>query len=90
MPDFQDILYQKHERIRGAAWITINRPKAMNSFTGQTLTEMAEAVADAGSDPEVGVIVLTGAGDRAFCAGGDVRLAPDWNWVEPATALRRG
>ena len=59
--------------MRGAAWITINRPKAMNSFTGHTLTEMAEAVADASSDPEVGVIVLTGAGDRAFCAGGDVR-----------------
>ena len=38
MPDFQDILYEKHERVRGAAWITINRPKAMNSFTGQTLT----------------------------------------------------
>ena len=73
MPDFQDIIYEKHQRIRGAAWITINRPKAMNSFTGQTLTEMAEAVADAGADPEVGVIVLTGAGDRAFCAGGDVR-----------------
>ncbi len=73
MPDFQDILYEKHGRVRGAAWITINRPEAMNSFTGQTLTEMAEAVADASADPEVGVIVLTGAGDKAFCAGGDVR-----------------
>ncbi|MDO8616064.1 MAG: enoyl-CoA hydratase-related protein [Dehalococcoidia bacterium] len=73
MPDFQDILYQKHHRVRGAAWITINRPDVMNSFTGRTLTEMRSAVDDAGGDPAVGVIVITGAGDRAFCAGGDVR-----------------
>ena len=73
MADFEDILYEKHSRVRGAAWITINRPQAMNSFTGQTLTEMREAVEDASNDPEVGVIVLTGTGDRAFCAGGDVR-----------------
>jgi len=68
-----DILYAKHGRVRGAAWITINRPDVMNSFTGQTLEEMRAAVADAGADPEVGVLVITGAGDRAFCAGGDVR-----------------
>ena len=47
MPDFQDILFQKHQRVRGAAWITINRPDVMNSFTGRTLTEMREAVQDA-------------------------------------------
>ncbi len=73
MPESQDILYDKHHRVRGAAWITIDRPQAMNSFTGDTLTEMRHAVQDACSDPEVGVIVITGAGDRAFCAGGDVR-----------------
>ena len=73
MADFQDILYDKHQRVRGAAWITINRPQAMNSFTGDTLTEMAQAMDDASSDPEIGVIVITGAGDRAFCPGGDVR-----------------
>ena len=73
MPDFQDVLFQKHHRVRGAAWITINRPQVMNAFTGQTLTEMRHAVDDACADPEVGVIVLTGAGDRAFCAGGDLR-----------------
>jgi 2-ketocyclohexanecarboxyl-CoA hydrolase len=70
---FQDILFQKHHRVQGVAWITINRPDVMNSFTGQTLTEMREAVDDACVDPEVGVIVITGAGERAFCAGGDVR-----------------
>ena len=73
MSEFQDIDFQKHHRVRGAAWITINRPDVMNSFTGQTLTEMRQAVEDACADPEVGVIVITGAGERAFCAGGDVR-----------------
>ncbi len=71
--EFTDIIYQKHHRVRGAAWITINRPQAMNSFTGHTLEEMAQAVEDANNDPEIGVIVITGAGSRAFCAGGDVR-----------------
>jgi 2-ketocyclohexanecarboxyl-CoA hydrolase len=73
MPDFEHVLYQKHHRVRGAARITINRPDVMNAFTGQTLTEMRQAVEDACADREVGVIVITGAGDRAFCAGGDVR-----------------
>ena len=73
MSDFQDILYEKHHRVRGAAWVTINRPQRMNSFTGQTLVEMHQAVDDACDDPDVGVIVITGTGDRAFCAGGDLR-----------------
>jgi len=73
MPDFSDIHYEKHHRVRGAAWVTINRPDVMNAFTGHTLTEMKQAVEDACADAEIGVIVITGAGDRAFCAGGDVR-----------------
>src|SRR4030065_478569 len=76
--EFQDIIYQKHHRVRGAAWVTINRPQVMNAFTGDTLAEMRQAVDDACADPEVGVIVITGAGDRAFCAGGDVRWLPAW------------
>src|SRR6266511_3094644 len=63
MPNFSDIIYTKHHRVRGAAWITINRPDVMNSFTGRTLTEMREAVRDAGTDDSVGVLVITGAGD---------------------------
>ena len=73
MPEFKEILFQKHDRVQGAAWITINRPDVMNSFTGDTLSEMREAVEDSCADPKVGVIVITGAGERAFCAGGDVR-----------------
>lgn len=70
---FTDIKYEKHHQVPGAAWITINRPDVMNAFTGETLEQMKWAVQDANEDPEIGVIVLTGAGDRAFCAGGDVR-----------------
>jgi len=72
-PDFKDIIYEKHHRVQGAAWITINRPQVMNSFTGVTLTEIRQAVEDANADDSVGVLVLTGAGDKAFCAGGDVK-----------------
>jgi len=71
--DLKDIIYQKHHRVPGAAWITINRPQVMNAFTGETLAEMKQAVDDANADDSVGVIVITGAGDRAFCAGGDVK-----------------
>ncbi|MCI0832892.1 MAG: 1,4-dihydroxy-2-naphthoyl-CoA synthase, partial [Chloroflexi bacterium] len=61
MADYSDILYEKHHRVRGAAWLTINRPDAMNSFTGETLDEMRAAMDDANADPEVGVVVITGA-----------------------------
>jgi 2-ketocyclohexanecarboxyl-CoA hydrolase len=71
--EFHDIIYQKHHRVQGAAWVTINRPEVMNSFTGQTLAEIKDAVIDANCDESVGVIVITGAGERAFCAGGDIK-----------------
>src|SRR5579875_503956 len=54
------------------ATVTINRPEKLNAFTPATLWEMIDAVNRAGSDRSVGVIVLTGAGDRAFCVGGDM------------------
>lgn len=55
----------------GVATITIDRPKVMNAFRGQTCEELLHAIGRAGWDNQVGVIVLTGAGDRAFCTGGD-------------------
>src|SRR3972149_919399 len=73
MTDFTDIIYQKHHRVRGAAWITINRPEGMNAFTGHTLTEMRQAVEDACADAEPGAIGITAAGSRACCAGGGGR-----------------
>lgn len=66
---YQDIIYEKRDQV---ARITINRPKQYNAFTGDTLKELTLAFEDASSDGEVGVVVLTGAGDKAFSAGGDV------------------
>jgi 2-ketocyclohexanecarboxyl-CoA hydrolase len=66
--DYQDILYE----VRGAAaWITINRPDKYNAFRGVTCEELIQAVQRAGWDKAIAAIVLTGAGDRAFCTGGD-------------------
>lgn len=66
--EFQDILYTK---AAGVARITINREKVMNAFRAETVEEMLLAFRDADNDPEVGAIVLAGAGERAFCTGGD-------------------
>jgi 1,4-dihydroxy-2-naphthoyl-CoA synthase len=55
----------------GIATITINRPDKYNAFRGQTCEELIHALQSAGSDRSVAVIVLTGAGDKAFCTGGD-------------------
>ncbi|KPU99501.1 1,4-dihydroxy-6-naphthoate synthase [Variovorax paradoxus] len=54
------------------ATITINRPKQLNAFTGDNIVEMQRLLDVAANDRKVGVIVLTGTGDRAFCVGGDV------------------
>jgi naphthoate synthase/2-ketocyclohexanecarboxyl-CoA hydrolase len=67
---YEDILYEVAD---GRATITINRPERLNAFRGQTMLELCEAFEAAADDEAVGVIVFTGAGDRAFCAGGDVR-----------------
>jgi naphthoate synthase len=67
----QDIRYEKW---RGVAKITINRPEVRNAFRPQTLFEMSAAFEDAREDPEVGVVILTGEGDKAFCSGGDQRI----------------
>jgi naphthoate synthase len=65
---YTDVLYEKRN---GVAWITINRPDVRNAFRTRTVHELTDAFEDARYDPAVGVVVLTGAGDRAFCAGGD-------------------
>lgn len=70
--EFKEILYVKKD---GVAKITINRPQAYNAFTTNTLKEIAQAFDDAERDSSVGVVVLTGAGDKAFCTGGDVKEA---------------
>ncbi len=66
--DFTDIIYEKRP---GVARVTINRPQAYNAFTTATQVELIEAFDDAAADDTVGVVVFTGAGDKAFCTGGD-------------------
>src|SRR6266436_4709646 len=65
---YTDILYEKKS---GVAWITINRPEVRNAFRTTTVAELTDAFLDARWDPAIGVVVLTGAGDKAFCSGGD-------------------
>jgi 2-ketocyclohexanecarboxyl-CoA hydrolase len=66
--EFQDIHYGVRDHV---ATITLNRPEVHNAFRAQTCVELIQAFLQAGYDKEVGAIVLTGAGERAFCSGGD-------------------
>ncbi len=71
---YTDILYEKWE---GIAKITINRPEVRNAFRPKTVDEMEDALRLARFDTEVGVVILTGAGDLAFCSGGDQKIRGD-------------
>lgn len=66
---YEDIIYEVKDHV---ARITINREKKFNAFTRWTCYELVQAFTEAGDDPKVGVVVLTGAGTKAFCTGGDV------------------
>ena len=77
MSEYQDITYEI--RPEGVARITINRPEKMNAFRGTTCDEIIKALNKAGYDREVGCIVLAGAGEKAFCTGGD-QSAHDGNY----------
>ncbi|WP_399684100.1 enoyl-CoA hydratase-related protein [Xenophilus sp.] len=70
--NYEDILYHEQD---GIATITIDRPQVLNAFRAQTVEELLHAVGRAGWDRRIGVIVLAGAGDRAFCVGGDQSAA---------------
>ena len=71
---FTDIKYHKAE---GIAKITINRPQIRNAFRPLTVTEMSQALADARDDESIGVVILTGEGEKAFCSGGDQKIRGD-------------
>ncbi|MBA2313692.1 MAG: 1,4-dihydroxy-2-naphthoyl-CoA synthase [Actinobacteria bacterium] len=68
---FEDIVY---ETSAGMAKVTIARPEVRNAFRPQTLFELADAFQRARDDPSIGVVILTGKGDKAFCSGGDQRI----------------
>src|SRR6266852_1660448 len=66
--DLTDVLSDATD---GIATITINRPEVYNAFRGQTVDELIRCFKSAWADRSVGVVILTGAGDKAFCTGGD-------------------
>ena len=68
MHSFEDILYSEKD---GVATISINRPEKYNAFRGKTCDELIQALHLAGWNSKIGVIVLTGVGEKAFCSGGD-------------------
>jgi naphthoate synthase len=72
--EYTDIRYETAE---GIAKITINRPEVRNAFRPTTLFELSHAFNVARDDPGIGVIILTGEGDKAFCSGGDQRVRGD-------------
>lgn len=86
-PDFEDIIYEKSAE--GIAKITINRPEVRNAFRPLTVKEMQQALEDAREDSEIGVIILTGAGDKAFCSGGDQRIRGDAGYQDSGTGHLR-
>lgn len=65
----QDLIYEKRN---GSAWITINRPETYNSLVENSVRELQLCITDASEDPEIGAIVITGVGEKAFCSGGNV------------------
>lgn len=76
--DYSDIIFEKAE---GIGKITINRPEVRNAFRPETLSELIDAFNLAREDPEIGVVILTGAGDKAFCSGGDQRVRGHGGYV---------
>lgn len=76
--EYEDIRYEKAD---GIARITINRPEVRNAFRPKTVEEMIDAFNKVRDDAEVGVVILTGAGEKAFCSGGDQRVRGHGGYV---------
>ena len=77
--EHEDIRYEK--TADGIARVSINRPHVRNAFRPQTVTEMIDAFVDAREDLDIGVVILTGAGDEAFCSGGDQKVRGEAGYV---------
>jgi naphthoate synthase len=76
---YEDILFQ---RKGGVAKLTINRPHVRNAFRPETLFELSDAFTTVRNDPTLGVAILTGAGDKAFCSGGDQKVRGHAGYVD--------
>jgi len=83
MNQFDDIIYSVED---GAAIITMNRPERYNAFRGQTVEELIAAFRLAWADHDVRAVILTGAGDKAFCTGGDVKQRAETGDYGPTTS----
>ena len=85
--EYEDIRYELSGD--GIAKITINRPEVRNAFRPETLIEISDALEKAREDTSVGVIILTGEGDKAFCSGGDQRVRGDTGYVPGGASVGR-
>ncbi len=79
--DYTDIIYEHDAEGEGIAKITINRPDVRNAFRPQTVNEMIDAFQHAKDNEHIGVILFTGAGDEAFCSGGDQKVRGHGGYV---------
>ena len=84
---YTDINYEKSNE--GIAKITINRPEVRNAFRPLTVREMRAALNDAREDAKIGVIILTGEGEKAFCSGGDQRIRGSAGYEDSETGHLR-
>lgn len=84
---FKNILYEKRD---GIATITINRPQAMNAMNRETIPEFLSGLEDADKDENVRIVVITGAGEKAFCAGLDLKPMRDISVMEAVETSRLG
>src|ERR1700738_3244418 len=78
---YSDILYEIKDQV---AWVTINRPRVLNAFREQTLDELTDALRSTREDPSIACAVVTGAGDKAFSAGGDFHAMKRLTWTTAA------
>jgi enoyl-CoA hydratase len=84
---WKNILVEKKE---GIARLTINRPKVLNALNTETIEELTQAVMDLESDKNVRVVVVTGAGDKAFIAGADIKEMKDMNVLQAKEFAEKG
>jgi naphthoate synthase len=82
---YTDVIYETAD---GIARVTINRPEVRNAFRPQTIDELQDAFRRAHEDASVGVVIFTGAGDKAFCAGGDQKVRGHGGYVDDAGVPR--
>jgi enoyl-CoA hydratase len=80
---YDTLLYEHRARI---GYVTLNRPRLLNAQSPEMFDELAHVFGDIKGDPEVGVVILTGAGDRAFCAGADINFLKQLTQTTPMAA----